>query len=118
MSLTLIIFLMSSTPRMVVRGWLLFWCICKYIFIHYFIVRFFVVLLEFAVFSYILFLMGTDQMLKKGVRLFSLMQMWTPVLYHGTMSFQSVPKEAFLSNQRWEMHFFSGVWNQMPLWTH
>jgi len=41
MSLTLIIFLMSSTPRMVVRGWLLFWCICKYIFIHYFLIRLF-----------------------------------------------------------------------------
>lgn len=36
MSLTLIIFLMSLTPRMVVRGWLLFWCICKHMFIHLF----------------------------------------------------------------------------------
>lgn len=115
MSLTLIIFLMSSTPRMVARGWLLFWCICTYRHIHS------LCSCDGNWMEYVLikiFSLGTDQMLKKGVRLFSLMQMWTAVLYHGIMSFQNVPEEVSLSNQRWEMRFFSIAWNQMPLWTH
>lgn len=59
-----------------------------------------------------------DQMLKKGVRLFSQQQRETSVLFLGGMSCQNVPKRASLSNQRWATLCFSGACGLMLLWIH
>lgn len=49
------------------------------------------------------------QMLKKGVRQYSLMQRGTLVPFRGGMSYLNAEKEDCLLNQRWVMHCFSGA---------
>lgn len=110
MNHTMTIFWMTLTPRMAVNALLQFLFTCKIL--SCIGTPKIIITLCFPV----CLISNTDQMLKKGVKLYLLLQKQISLLSHIGTSCLNVAKEDLLLDQKWETHYFPRAWRLMQLW--